>query len=70
MVSELLGISADGFAKRLFVSRPTLPEAVERLVMHDIRVAGTTVSLSFCKQSNGTMTQVIAKGAGLEVVVE
>ncbi len=70
MATELLGLHADGFAKRLHVRRPILPDAVENLALHDIRVAGTTVSLSFSRHGEATRTQVVGSGGEIEVLIE
>lgn len=70
MVSELLGLHAEGFNKRLHIRRPLLPDGVDTLVLRDVRVAGTTVSLRFSRQANRVSTEVITKKADLEVVVE
>ena len=40
MLTELLGLQADGFAKRLHIRRPRLPDGVDTLALHDVRVAG------------------------------
>ncbi len=69
MTSELLGLHADGFARRLHVRRPLLPDHVDRLVLRDMQVAESSVSLRFTRQGDGVRTEVIGGGAGLEVVV-
>jgi glycogen debranching enzyme len=68
MVSELLGLQADGFAKQLRVRNPRLPHAVDRLALHDLRVGDAKVSLRFSRQPHGTSTEVIANECGIEVV--
>lgn len=68
MVAELLGLHADGFAKRLHINRPLLPDGVDMLVLYDVRVAGTTVSLRFSRQRGGISSEVIAGGTELEIV--
>ena len=35
MVTELLGLDADGFAGRLYVRQPLLPDGVDGLVLHE-----------------------------------
>ena len=70
MVTELLGLHADGFAKRLHVRRPLLPDGVDVLALHDLRLAGTTVSVRFCRQADGVRTRVIGGGGGIEVMVD
>ncbi|MBW4025572.1 MAG: hypothetical protein HIU92_21070 [Proteobacteria bacterium] len=68
MVAELLGLSADGFDKRLHVQRPLLPDGVDGLALHDLRVAGGTASLQFTRHGDRVRTEVIASD-GLTVVV-
>jgi glycogen debranching enzyme len=68
MVTELLGLSADGFDKRLHVQRPLLPDGVDGLALHDLRLAGGTASLRFTRNGDCVKTEVIASD-GLTVVV-
>lgn len=68
MIAELLGLHADGFAKRLHIHRPLLPDGVDMLALHDVRVAGTTVSLRFSRQPGGISPEVIEGGSGLEII--
>ncbi len=69
MVSELLGMQSDGFGRRLHIRRPLLPDGVDTLVLHDMRVAGTVVSLRFARIPGGVSAEVVAAGDQLEVVV-
>jgi glycogen debranching enzyme len=70
MVSELLGLSADGFAKRLHVRRPLLPDGVDTFVLHDLCIGAAKVSLRFARHAEGVAAQVIANEGGLNVVIE
>jgi len=70
MVTELLGLHADGFAKRLHIRRPTLPNGVDTLVLHDVRVAGGTASLRFSRRDGEVRAHVEKAEGGIEVVVE
>lgn len=38
VVSELLGLSADGFAKRLHIRRPLLPDGTDTLALHRMNI--------------------------------
>ena len=69
MVSELLGLDADGFARRLHIRRPMLPDGVNELALHHVSVGDAFVSLRFTRRSGGTSTSVIANASGIEVVV-
>lgn len=69
MVSELLGLQPDGFAKQLRVHDPLLPDGVDALTLHGLRVGDASVSLSFSRQPDGASMQVIANESGIEVVI-
>ena len=69
MITELLGLQADGFGKRLHVRRPLLPDGVDGLSLHGLRAAGGTASLRFTRQGDAAGTEVIASD-GVEVIVE
>jgi len=69
MVTELLGLQADGFAGRLTVRRPLLPDGVDGLTLHGLRAAGGTASLRFSRRGGTVETEVVA-AAGLDVVVK
>jgi hypothetical protein len=68
MITELLGLRADGFARRLSIRRPLLPDAVDGLTLHDLRVAGGTALLRFARCGEVVQPEVIAAGGGLEVI--
>ena len=68
MVSELLGLHADGFANRLYVRRPLLPDGTDTLALHDIRIGAARVSLRFSRQPDSVATEVIANDGKVEVV--
>ena len=69
MVTELLGLHADGFDKRLTVRRPLLPDEVDGLALQGLRVAGGTASVRFTRQGDAARTEILASD-GVEVVVE
>ncbi len=69
MVTELLGLHADGFAKRLHVRRPLLPDGVDGLALHGLRAAGGTASLRFTRKDDAVESQILASD-GIEVIVE
>ena len=70
MATELLGLSGDGFAKRLHIRRPCLPDGVDGLSLHGLRVGGTSVSLRFTRKSEGVRTAVVDGGKDLDVIIE
>lgn len=69
MVTELLGLRADGFTRRLHVRRPLLPDGVDGLALHGLRAGGGTASLRFTRHGHAVRTEVTASD-GLEVAVE
>ena len=69
MITELLGLQADGFAKRLHVRRPLLPDGVNELSLHDLRAAGGTTSLRFTRRDGSTVIEILAS-KGIEVIIE
>ena len=70
MTSELLGLDANGFEKRIHIRRPHLPDGVDELSLHDVRAAGGTVSLRFTRGSERVRTELIAGGDGLELAID
>jgi glycogen debranching enzyme len=70
MVTELLGLDADGFAGRLYLRQPLLPDGVDGLVLHDVRAAAGSASLRFTRRGEAVDTEVLATGGALEVVVQ
>jgi len=69
MLTEMLGLQSDGFAKRLVVRRPLLPDGVHELALHDVRVAGGAVSLRFVREGAQIKAAVTASSQGIEVMI-
>jgi len=69
MLTEMLGLQSDGFAKRLVVRRPLLPDGVHELVLHDVRAAGGDVSLRFVREGAQIKAAVTASSQGIEVII-
>jgi glycogen debranching enzyme len=69
MVSELLGLDADGFAKRLHIRRPLLPDGVDTLALHRVGIGDDTVSLRFARHADGASATVLANDSGVEVTM-
>ena len=57
------------FARHLVVRRPLLPDGVDTLALHGIRVGGGTAALRFARTGETVATEVLA-ATGLEVVVD
>jgi glycogen debranching enzyme len=68
MVIELLGLEADGFANRLHIRRPLLPDGVDTLALHRISVGDVTVSVRFTRHADGASASVIANEGCIEVI--
>ncbi|MGH9452177.1 MAG: hypothetical protein ACRD11_16835 [Terriglobia bacterium] len=47
MLQTALGLVPLGFEKRLRIVRPVLPDSVQHLEIHRLKVAGATVDLRF-----------------------
>jgi len=69
MVSELLGLQVDGFAKRVTIRRPLLLDAVDRLDFHDLQVGDATVALRFMRQGVSAAVDVLDKPDSVAVEV-
>lgn len=71
LLETLLGLSPDGFSKRLRVVDPVLPDIVDRLEFRELRVGDATVDLGFYRTGRGSVAVEILKLEGqLHVVVE
>lgn len=71
MLTELLGLQPDGFDRALRIVRPVLPESVDHLDLHGVRVADATVDLRFTREPGGTIVpQVLAVQGALRVEFE
>ena len=70
MVSELLGLSADGFTKRLHIRRPLLPDGVDALTLHRVSIGDATVSLRFTRSADAASATVVANDGGVEVSIQ
>lgn len=69
MVSELLGLEVDGFAKAVTARRPRLPDGVDRLDLHGIQVGDVAVALSFARNGTGSDLAVLSNPGGATVEV-
>lgn len=50
VLTTMLGVDIDGFARRLTVRAPLLPAFVDQLELHDVDVCGTPISLRFWRE--------------------
>lgn len=70
MLTELLGLEADGFARRLTVRRPLLPDGVDWLSLRNLRVGGGIVSLRITRRDGKVRAEVASTDGGVETVIE
>ena len=71
MVTEMLGLHADGFEKRLRVVRPVLPKGIDRVELRDVAVGDAAVSLRFQRDPGSAIEGSVAEKRGtLDVVFE
>jgi glycogen debranching enzyme len=71
MVSNLLGLTADAFNRRLRVIRPLLPSFVNELDFRRVKIGDSTIDLHFKKTSAGDVQVDVTKDSGsIKVEVE
>ena len=71
MLTEMLGLRAEGFEKRLRVVRPVLPAGLDSVELRDVSVAGAVVSLRFQRRSGGAIEgEAIETRGAVDVVFE
>ena len=69
ILTEMLGLRADGFGRLLHIRRPMLPDEVDELAIHDLSAAGGTASLRFFRHAGEVRVEPI-KREGIEIVIE
>jgi glycogen debranching enzyme len=71
LLTALLGLGPDGFAKRLRVVRPVLPDGANELELHGLRVGAARADLRFERAGGPRATVKVLKVEGpLDVVVD
>jgi glycogen debranching enzyme len=70
LVTTLLGLDPDAFAKRLRITHPVLPQGLDRLDVKGLRVGKASVDLAFQRGRTGVDAGVISVDGELEVQVE
>jgi glycogen debranching enzyme len=70
MLTEMLGLRAEGFDRRLRVRRPMRPEGVGELVLHDLPVAGAEMSVRFRRRAGKVLAEAIGTKGDCELVLE
>ncbi len=71
LIQAVLGLTPDGFEGRLLIRHPVLPEFVQWLELHRLRVGHGHADLRFERAENGTVRVIVLNiDGGLDVVVE
>ncbi len=70
MLSELLGLAVDGFAARVHIRRPLLPDGIDALTLHRFRVGAGSVSLRFTRRTGFAAVDVLARRGTVDVVFD
>jgi glycogen debranching enzyme len=71
LIQAILGLTPEGFGRRLRIRHPVLPEFVHWLELHRLRVGRAHVDLRFERAENGTVHVVVGNIDGdLDVVIE
>lgn len=69
LLTTLLGVAPDAFAKRLRIVRPLLPNSLDRLDIRNLRVGQATVDLHFQRERDGIHVDVAKLDGELDVQV-
>jgi glycogen debranching enzyme len=69
LVTTLLGLQPDAFARRLRIVRPMLPDFIDRLHLRGLRVGAARADLSFTR-ADGRLAVAAQVEGDLDVVVE
>lgn len=69
LLQTSLGLHPDGFSRRLRIVRPVLPEFIDRMELHGIRVADGSVDLKFERKADHFDCQVLGSSGKVEVEV-
>lgn len=70
LVETFLGLEPDGFANKLRIVNPELPDFVQTAEYHHLRVGTGSVDLRFRRMDNGKMDVQVTNVVEVEVVVE
>jgi glycogen debranching enzyme len=70
LLTTLLGLIPEAFEKRLRISRPLLPEFLDRLDLRRLHVGGAVVDLAFRRRRQGVGVNVVKLQGELDVQVD
>jgi glycogen debranching enzyme len=69
-VEVVLGLTPEASERRLHVIRPILPDFIDRLEMHRLRVGSGRADLSFERISDGVAVKILKIEGPLDVIIE
>ncbi|MER3422723.1 MAG: amylo-alpha-1,6-glucosidase, partial [Nitrospiraceae bacterium] len=64
MLETMLGLTPQGFDRRLRIVRPMLPEFVDEVELHRLRIADAHVDLRFERIAGGSFTVKVLRSVG------
>jgi glycogen debranching enzyme len=70
LVVTMLGLEPDGFENRLRIVRPVLPDFVNQLEIHHLRVGAARADLRFDRAAHGIEVSILKLEGKLDVIVE
>ncbi|HEX7048980.1 MAG TPA: glycogen debranching N-terminal domain-containing protein [Longimicrobiales bacterium] len=70
IVTTLLGLEPEAFEQRLRIVRPILPDFVDRLELHRLRVGRAHADLRFDRTPGGIAVRILGVDGELDIVVE
>ncbi len=70
LLTTLLGLTPEAFEKRLRISRPLLPDFLDRLELRRLQVGGAVVDLAFRRRKKGVGVDVVKLHGELDIHVD
>lgn len=70
LLTTLLGLIPEAFEQRLRISRPLLPEFLDRLELRQLHVGGAVVDLAFRREAQDVHVEVVKLQGELDVQVD
>ena len=69
MLQAMLGLSIDAWKERIMFTRPTLPDWLDYLELHDLRVRDGALDLRIVRGRRSAALEVIGKRGDVDVLV-
>jgi glycogen debranching enzyme len=70
LLTAVLGLEADGFESKLRIVRPMLPENVNEVEVHGLRVGQGSVDLRFTRSGDHVAAKIQQMKGKMEVIVQ